>query len=83
MDAIKKARKWAQRDPEFADYQVLIRLAKALESETDFNVMDLYTLNGKSFELAMKMLDQWRLDRYANGNTVPLGSSEHSAFLLS
>ena len=70
MDAFKKARKWAQRDPEFADYQVLMRLAKALESETDFNVTDLYTLNGKSFELAMKMLSEWRLDRYSSGTVA-------------
>ena len=83
MNAIKKAHKWAQRDPEFADYQVLMRLVKALESETDFNVLDLYCLNGKSFELAMKILDEWRLDRYSSGNAAPFRLLNQSAVLPS
>lgn len=42
-------------------------LVLALESEADFPISDIYKLDFKNFELALKILDEWRLDRYASG----------------
>ena len=36
----------------------------ALESERSFELITLYSLDYKSFELAMDILKEWRLDRY-------------------
>jgi len=39
----------------------------ALESEADFPISDTYMLEFENFELALKILDEWRLDRYTSG----------------
>lgn len=39
----------------------------ALESEAEFPISDIYQLDFERFALALKILDEWRLDRYYAG----------------
>ena len=67
MRAIKEARKFIEQDPGNPSAQTLSRLVLALESEADFPISDLYKLDFDRFGLALKILDEWRLDRYYAG----------------
>ncbi len=67
MHAIKVARKLIQQHSDSNDSKTLTRLVLALESEADFPISDIYKLDFKNFELALKILAEWRLDRYASG----------------
>lgn len=64
MRALKQARKLIEAKPEDPSAVVLSGLVVALESETPFNIADLYKLDYKDFELAVDVLSEWRLDRY-------------------
>ncbi len=64
MRAIKEARKYIERKPEDAHAKTLSRLVLALESEADFAIADLYKLDLARFNLALEILDEWRLDRH-------------------
>ena len=67
MRAINRARKFIEQDPANPSAQTLARLVLALESEVDFPISDLYRLDFDRFNLALKILDEWRLDRYYAG----------------
>lgn len=64
MNAIKEARHIVKSEPESEAARTLARLVVALESEAEFPLASLYALDLKTFGLAMKILDEWRLDRY-------------------
>lgn len=64
MRAIKEARKYIERNPETPHAKTLSRLVLALESEADFPITNLYTLDLPRFKLALEILDEWRLDRH-------------------
>jgi hypothetical protein len=67
MNAIKEARKLIEREPTNPSAQTLSRLVLALESEADFPISDIYLLEYDYFQLALKILEGWRLDRYIAG----------------
>lgn len=67
MHAVKVARKLIQQHPDSDSAKTLSRLVLALESEADFPISDIYKLDFENFKLALKILDEWRLDRYASG----------------
>ena len=64
MNAIKVARRFIETDPTNESAQILARLVLALEAESSFELVDLYDLDYKSFQLAIAILTAWRLDRY-------------------
>lgn len=64
MNAIKEARHIVKSEPDSEAARTLARLVVALESEAEFPLASLYALDLKTFGLAMKILDEWRLDRY-------------------
>ncbi|MEJ7685722.1 MAG: hypothetical protein WKG52_01250 [Variovorax sp.] len=64
MNAIKVARRFIETNPADESAQILARLVLALESERSFELVALYELDYKRFELAMDILKEWRLDRY-------------------
>ncbi len=43
---------------------VFERLIRSLCLNSNFNLAELYELNYEDFELALKVLKSWRLDRY-------------------
>lgn len=67
MRTIKEARILIQSDPLSPEAHVLANLVTALESEHNFSIKDLYTLNEKHFDMALQILSDWRLDRYYMG----------------
>ncbi len=67
MRAIKLARKFIESHPEDPSAQLLSRLVLALEAESDFPVTEIYKLDMERFELALRILAEWRLDRYYAG----------------
>jgi hypothetical protein len=64
MLAIKKARKLIETNPADPSSRIIAELVLALQSETSISVAQLYTLDNKQFELALEILDEWRLDRH-------------------
>jgi hypothetical protein len=81
MNAIKEARKLIERAPAAPSAQTLSRLVLALESEADFPISDIYRLDFDSFTLALRILDEWRLDRYLSGKARLFDISWQSAEL--
>ena len=81
MLAIKKARIFIEKNPDNSSALTLARLVLALESEADFPVTDLYTLDFDRFDLALEILSEWRLDRYYAGKARLLDISLQMADL--
>jgi hypothetical protein len=67
MRAIKKARKYISEHPEKQDAKTLAKLAVALQSNEEFPLHELYEMKLETFELALEVLSDWRLDRYYTG----------------
>lgn len=67
MNAIKKARKIILSAPDEASSAALAALVGALESEREFDLTLLYATDLKTFELALDILREWRIDRYYLG----------------
>lgn len=67
MNAIKEARRFIARHPDDDDARVLAGLVLALESDRSFELVTLYKLDYKAFDLAIDVLREWRLDRYYAG----------------
>lgn len=67
MNAIKAARKQISVDPTSDASRALARLVLALESESAFDITSLYALDLNTFELAIDILKEWRIDRYYAG----------------
>jgi hypothetical protein len=64
MLAIKKARKLIETNPTDTASETLAELVLALESDTPFQLANIYELDYKRFEIALEILAEWRLDRY-------------------
>lgn len=67
MHAIKSARRLITQDPSTPTAKTLAQLVLALESESAFNISSLYALDIGSFQMAIAILEEWRLDRYYAG----------------
>lgn len=67
MNAIKEARRFIQRHPDDGNARILASLVLALESDRSFELVTLYKLDYKAFDLAIEVLREWRLDRYYAG----------------
>ena len=77
MRAIKKARRLILNQPQSMAAQTLSHLILALENETDFSISDLYQLDLKEFDLAINLLEEWRLDRFYEGKAKLFDVSVH------
>lgn len=75
MDALELVDDFVASHPLDADAAVLQRLAFALRDGASFDVQVLYELGVNSFELAMALLGDWRLQRYYRGNAVPTAAA--------
>jgi hypothetical protein len=64
MIAVKQVRKIIQDQADSPQAQTLSALVLALENEDPFDVSSLYELDFDTFELALTLLKEWRLDRY-------------------
>lgn len=75
MNAIKKARQIITAEPESQTALILARLVLALESDAEFSLSSIYTLDLESFDLAIDIMKEWRLDRYFTGKAKLLDVS--------
>jgi hypothetical protein len=64
MNAAKQVRKIIQDQAGSPKAKTLSALVLALENEDPFDVSSLYQLDFDTFELALTLLKEWRLDRY-------------------
>ena len=64
MHAIKAVRKRIEKDSDAESSRILMKLVEALGEEAAFPLADLYRLDYASFEAALDLLRDWRLDRY-------------------
>lgn len=62
-NAVKNIANFIKRNSESDDATVLWQLCKSLEAETPFQMQLLFDLRLKPFEMAMDLLDEWRIDR--------------------
>ncbi len=67
MRAVKKARIFITENSSHPSALTLSRLILALESEANFPIGDIYTLDFETFKLAIGILKDWRIDRYYAG----------------
>lgn len=77
MDAITTVRDFIARNPAAADTEVLDRLLQALQQGQEFDLQRLYELDLNSFDLAIDVLNAWRLQRYYRGGAVVAGAAPH------
>lgn len=63
-NAVKEIAKFIKKNPESEEAVVLWDLCRALESGAPFELNKLFDLGLKSFDLALSLLNEWRLDRY-------------------
>ena len=75
MLAIKKARKLIEANPGDPAAQIIAAIVLALESESSISVAQLYKLDDKRFDLALEILNEWRLDRHYASKLRLLDSS--------
>lgn len=75
MNAIKKIRKFIETDPLSTQAQTLARLVRALESDEQLALSEVYLLDYEKFHLAIDLLREWRLDRYYMGKAKLLDIS--------
>lgn len=64
MNAIKKVRKYLIANPKTESSRILGDLVASLGEEKQYLLADLYKLDYETFELAIALLQDWRLDRY-------------------
>jgi len=67
MISIKAARRFIEHNPDDPDAKVLADLVLSLEDESSFSLSNLYRLKPDQFELAINILQEWRIDRYYAG----------------
>lgn len=64
MKAIQDIRRYLSDHADAPSARLLARLPAALSKEESLPLADLYSLDWESFELAIELLRDWRIDRY-------------------
>lgn len=64
VKAIKDIRRYLNDHPDTPSASVLERLPETVSKEDTLALRDLYALDWESFELALELLRDWRIDRY-------------------
>lgn len=64
MKAIKDVNRYLSKHADTPSARVLARLPATLSREDRLELADLYALDWESFELAIELLRDWRIDRY-------------------
>jgi hypothetical protein len=78
MRAIKEARHFIEKSPNDESAKTLARLVLALEAEASFAITEIYKLDMDQFQLALKILQEWRLDRYYAGKARLFDTALHA-----
>jgi hypothetical protein len=81
MHAIKEARHLIEKAPLDESAKILASLVLSLETEVNFAISDIYKLNRDDFDLALRILKEWRLERYYVGKARLFDTAVHVAEL--
>jgi hypothetical protein len=81
MRAIKKAKKIIEKNPEMVQAKVLSQLVLSLESDTEFQIKQLYDLPQDEFDFAIQILKEWRIDRHYMGKAKTFDTAYHALAL--
>ena len=81
MRAIKQAKKLIEQNPNSAVGQTFSKLILSLESDIEFPVKDLYSLDTAAFDLAIEVLKDWRIDRFYIGKAKAFDMATHAHIL--
>ena len=82
MRAIKKVRLVIAENPQEQAAQIFSRLILSLVEEVDFAVKDLYLLDNHNFQLAIDILQEWRIDRYYMGKAKTFDTAQQALSLV-
>jgi len=74
-DPIAIAEHFIQADPVSPEAAILGRLLHGLRTGECCDVQDLYELNLSAFDMAIDVLNAWRLQRYYRGGAVVAGAT--------
>jgi hypothetical protein len=64
MNILKELEQRLMKNPQTPENRILGELVKSLCMGSDFKVNDLYELNHTDFEIALKVMKNWRTSRY-------------------
>lgn len=78
MRAIKKIKRIIEKKPQDKSSQIFSKLISCLAEETDFSLKEIYELNSNEFELAIEVLEEWRLDRFYMGKAKVLDVAQQA-----
>ena len=67
MRAIKKIKRIIEKNPQEKTAQIFSKLITCLAEESELSLKELYELNANEFDLAIEVLEEWRLDRFYIG----------------
>jgi hypothetical protein len=63
-NAVKTIAKYIRNNPDSKAGEILRGLCSALEAKQPFEILQIYELDKKTFEMAMDLLEEWRFDRH-------------------
>jgi hypothetical protein len=78
MRAIKQVKKLIEKNPNSPVGQTFSKLILSLESDVEFSVKDLYSLDTSDFDLAIEVLKDWRIDRFYIGKAKVFDIATHA-----
>jgi hypothetical protein len=78
MRAIKQVKKLIKENPQSVVGQTFSKLILSLESDVQFAVKDLYSLDIADFDLAIEVLKDWRIDRFYIGKAKAFDMATHA-----
>lgn len=78
MRAIKQVKKLIKENPQTIVGQTFSKLILSLESDIQFSVKDLYSLDTADFDLAIEVLKDWRIDRFYIGKAKAFDMATHA-----
>ncbi len=81
MRAIKQAKKLIEKNPNSVVGQTFSKLILSLESDIEFSVKDLYSLDTAEFDLAIEVLKDWRIDRFYIGKAKAFDMATHAQII--
>lgn len=79
MHHFQRAKSVIQANPESPSSKVLSALVRSLAHDEDFEVSSLYNLSADEFDLAMHVIQDWRLDRYYMGKAKVFDLASNSS----
>jgi hypothetical protein len=79
MNVLKELEQRLLKDPQASENLILGNLVKALCMGENFKLIELYDLNHTDFELALKVMKNWRTSRYTKTRDRIKGMVEEPA----